>query len=729
MQVVMVGISLASILAFVSSSRLVQFVALVALLVAYIVKPAKVKPSENRSVPYGTANSNETVPRRSLFSRELVHSCQGCETIPDLFRKAVMDYSNKKFLGQRPVVRMLEEKRELTQDGQKVTKNLKIPVLKSYQWETYKTVGDKVDRFSSGLLKCGLKPREKLAIFANTRSEWMMSAQAAFSQNISIVTVYATLGVPALVHSMKETKVSLVITEAFLVQTLLEVAEEAKNIKHIIYMDTMEEKTLKALQEKRPDIKFTNWQDVVEMGNADDACADAPSKDDIAIIMYTSGSTGTPKGVIVTHQNFIAVVGAVNIFFTNALPNLENPVWLAYLPLAHILEMASEIVLMTRGARIGYSSPRTLKDGDAYDENNKPAGDIKALCPTIMPAVPLVLDRLRQGIEAKAFKDPILKVVFKIAYFLKKKNWLEGRESPVLDKLVFNKVKAQFGGRVMALLCGGAPLSPETQEFMNVVLGAPVLQGYGLTETCAASTLCHPDDRSFNRVGAPLPCNELKLVDCPEMGYTHDYVDGQGVPYPRGEVWFRGYNVSQGYYGLPEKTAEEFVASTDGSELRWFKTGDIAKMHPDGTFEIIDRKKDLVKLRHGEYIALGSLESTYRNSKFVENIAVHGDPTQSNPVALIAPNEPELFKLAKEHGLPNDIEALCTNQTVIDAVMADLQAQATKARLQKCEVPVKIFLAPEPWTPENDMLTTAMKLKRHAVYAKYKPQLAAMYGK
>ena len=245
------------------------------------------------------------------------------------------------------------------------------------------------------------------------------------------------------------------------------------------------------------------------------------------------------------------------ITLEHSLPNLTEWVWLAYLPLAHILELASEVCMLVFGAKIGYSSPRRLKDSDCFNEQMKPMSDIRALRPTAMPTVPLVLDKLRRGIEAKIEKNQAVKILFKIAYQMKKNNYLRGMDSPWLDKFFFDQIKQGFGGRLTAMVSGGAPLSPKTQEFMNIVLGTPILQGYGLTETCVGGTLTHAADRTTGRVGAPLPCCELKLVDVPEMNYTHDYINGDGIAYPSGEIWIRGYNVTQGYFHNTEKVKQK----------------------------------------------------------------------------------------------------------------------------------------------------------------------------
>ena len=169
----------------------------------------------------------------------------------------------------------------------------------------------------------------------------------------------------------------------------------------------------------------------------------------------------------------------------------------------------------------------------------------------------------------------------------------------MIRRLIFSKFRAIVGGNLRLLLSGGAPLAADAHDFVRTCLCITLLQGYGLTET--AATACIPDgaDLSTERVGAPLQEVDLKLVNWEEGGYT--VTDSQG---PRGEIMVGGGHVAVGYYEMPDKTAEEFF---NENGKRWFKTGDIGQLHEDGTIQIIDRKKDLVKLQGGEYVSLGKV--------------------------------------------------------------------------------------------------------------------------
>jgi long-chain acyl-CoA synthetase len=226
------------------------------------------------------------------------------------------------------------------------------------------------------------------------------------------------------------------------------------------------------------------------------------------------------------------------------------------------------------------------------------------------------------------------------------------------------------------------------------------------------------EDPSVGRVGPPLPRTEIKLVNVEEMNYrvTDDP--------PKGEIWIRGPNVAQGYYKNPEKTKEDF------REGGWFATGDVAEFCKDGTLRITDRIKNLVKLSHGEYIALESIESRFKNSPFVDNICVYGDSEESFLVALVVPPKEPLREWAVKNNIPepDNHEKLCNNPKARAAVLESVIAAGKAAKVKPVELPKAVYLCPEEWTPNNNMLTAAMKLKRGPVSAAFKDQIKEMYS-
>ncbi|XP_028517196.1 long-chain-fatty-acid--CoA ligase 4 [Exaiptasia diaphana] len=295
-------------------------------------------------------------------------------------------------------------------------------------------------------------------------------------------------------------------------------------------------------------------------------------------------------------------------------------------------------------------------------------------------------------------------------------------ENTLFLQFIFGKIRNLLGGRVRQMLSGGAPLSADTQSFMNVCFCCPVVQGYGLTETCSGGTICNSWDMTAGRVGPPIPSTEIKLVSWEEGGYTI-----RDKPHPRGEVVIGGANVTLGYFKNPKKTAEDFEVDRNGQ--RWFHTGDIGVFHDDGCLQIIDRKKDLVKLQAGEYVSLGKVEAALAQSQYSENVCAYADSLKTYAVCLVVPRPKQLKQLAASMSIPTeDWNALCSNAAITKAVLKDLQTVGKSAKLEKFEIPQKITLVAEQWTPESELVTAALKLKRNNITSFYHDTLQAMYN-
>lgn len=275
-------------------------------------------------------------------------------------------------------------------------------------------------------------------------------------------------------------------------------------------------------------------------------------------------------------------------------------IYSSFLPLAHIMGLTFELFLFTGGVRIGYSSPTTLTDSSPAHPAGQP-GDLKLLQPTVLITVPLILDRIVKEIYLKlSLRSPnLLPPLFTYLMDYKIRWTKRGFDTPIINKIICQRVREQFGGKLEFVISGGAPLNARTEELIRAALNVRLMQGYGLTETTGGIVGMMRQDIDTGKVGYPLDGVRVRLKSWPEGGYTVE-----DKPHPRGEVLIGGDSIGAGYYKLEEETKEAFSEDATG---RWFYTGDIATVYPSGSIQIVDRKKDLAKLPNGEYISLGKV--------------------------------------------------------------------------------------------------------------------------
>merc|ERR1711977_320154 len=292
-----------------------------------------------------------------------------------------------------------------------------------------------------------------------------------------------------------------------------------------------------------------------------------------------------------------------------------------------------------------------------------------------------------------------------------------GIGTSVMDSVVFKKIQEATGGRLRICMNGGGPIAKDTQKFISMAI-APMISGYGLTETAAMGALMDPLAWSDSALGEMPGSIEMKLVDFPHAGYY-----STNNP-PQGEIWIRGPSVTEGYWDNDQETKDAIT------EDKWFKTGDIGEFNANGHLKIIDRKKNLVKTLNGEYIALEKLESVYRAATVVANICVYADQQRTKPVAIIVPAEPALKKLAERIGVQgNGIEDLVHDRKIQDAVLKELQQAGRAGGLSGIEIIEGSVLADEEWTPQNNMVTSAQKLNRKLILQTYKKEVDAAYSR
>uniref|UniRef100_A0A8C1RSP4 long-chain-fatty-acid--CoA ligase n=1 Tax=Cyprinus carpio TaxID=7962 RepID=A0A8C1RSP4_CYPCA len=633
---------------------------------------------------------------------------EGVDTLDKVFEYAVVHFPQRDCLGTRE---LLSEEDEIQPNG----KVFKKVILGDYNWLSYEDTFHLSQRFGSGLAALGQKPLCNIAIFCETRAEWIIAAQACFMYNFPCEQLnhkhkVLSAGLSAVTHALNHL-LSLSLSQAILM--------DVPRLKHIIVVD----KKPKSLPDLPRGIMVHNMAAVQELGAKPEnsklmVSRRQPVPSDIAVIMYTSGSTGIPKGVMISHSNIIAGITGM----AERIPNLnENDTYIGYLPLAHVLELSAELVCVSHGCRIGYSSPQTLADQSSKIKKGS-KGDTSMLRPTLMAAVPEIMDRIYKNVMTKVEEmSSVQKTLFVLAYNYKMEQISKGYNTPLCDRLVFRKVRSLLGGNMRVLLSGGAPLSAATQRFMNICFCCPVGQGYGLTETCGAGTISDLADYSTGRVGAPLVCSEFMLKDWEEGGYF-----STDKPNPRGEILIGGPNVTMGYYKNEQKNREDFFVDVNGQ--RWFCTGDIGEFHPDGCLKIIDRKKDLVKLQAGEYVSLGKVEAVLKNCSLIDNICAYANSEESYVIGFVVPNQKQLTALAEQKGIRGSWEEICNHAEMEKEVLRIITDAAITGKLERFEIPKKIRLSAEPWTPETGLVTDAFKLKRKELKTHYQDDIERMYG-
>jgi len=639
------------------------------------------------------------------------------KTMDKCFDSAVEQHSHKSMVGTREI---LAEEEEIQPCGTLLTKW----IMGEYKWKSYSEVNEMAIHFGRGLRELGLNPRNKICIFADTKEEWMISVQGCFKQNVPVVTLYANLGDDGIIFGINQTNVTHVITTHDLLPKFKKILCKTPGVSCMIFIEDQVKQTI--VTGYKPGVSINSFSEVIRLGCTSKFRCESPCEEDIAIIMYTSGSTGTPKGVVLSHRALIAgtqaVISSIPVVYQVVGPPKPDDIYLGYLPLAHIFELMAEMTAMWLGIPISYSSPTTMINTSTKIKKGA-KGDCAVLPPTIMCAVPLVIERIYKGIRANIaeqghFMERLLSYCYKYKSFYRKL----GMTTPIMDALIYDKMRAVVGGRVRFIVSGGASLSPDIHDYVRCALSIPILNGYSLTETCSVATVMDEYDISSGRTGAPQRGVLIKLINWEEGNYKIS-----DDP-PRGEVVISGNNLATEYYKLPNETSQSFIRDESGAT--WLLTGDIGEMSPNGTLKIIDRKKDLVKLAHGEYLSLGKVETGLKTSPLVESVCIYVDTLESHCVGLISPNKTKLKTLADTLGLEHmAFEDLCRNYQLNHVILKELQDLGTLSGLKRFEIPSAITLVPEDWTPESGFLTSTSKLKRKIIQEFYQKDINLMYSK
>ncbi|XP_050227208.1 long chain acyl-CoA synthetase 4-like [Mercurialis annua] len=629
---------------------------------------------------------------RSSFAKDGFPSPPpGMDSCWDVFRLSVEKYPNNPMFGTREIV-----------DGK----------AGKYVWQTYKEVYDLVIKVGNAIRSCGVNQGEKCGIYGANCAEWIMSMEACNAHGLYCVPLYDTLGANAVEYIICHSEVSIVFVEEKKISELLKTFPNAAQ-----YIKTIVSFGIIAPEQREELVKFGvaaySWEEFLKLGENNQYELPEKKSSDICTIMYTSGTTGDPKGVLISNENIVTFIAGVKRLLESVNEQLTSKdVYLSYLPLAHIFDRVIEELFISHGASIGFwrGDVKLLIE------------DISELKPTIFCAVPRVLDRIHTGLTQKISSGGFLKnKLFNLAYAYKLKCLKKGEPhataSPICDKVVFDKVKQGLGGKVRLILSGAAPLAIHVEAFLRVVSCAHVLQGYGLTETCAGTFVSLPNNMGMlGTVGPPVPNVDVCLKSVPDMNY--DALSST----PRGEVCVRGKPVFSGYYKREDLTKEVLI---DG----WFHTGDIGEWQPDGSLKIIDRKKNIFKLSQGEYVAVENLENIYGLAYGVDSIWVYGNSFESFLIAVVNPNVQALEHWAQENGVTGDIDSICKNAKAKEYIIGELTKIGKEKKLKGFELIKAVHLDAEPFDIERDLLTPTYKKKRPQLLKYYQTFIDDMYKK
>ena len=560
-----------------------------------------------------------------------------------------------------------------------------------YQWTSYGEFGEMVDHFRGALASMGVEKGDTVAVIANNRVEWAVGAYATYSLAAKYCPMYEAQLAKDWKYIIGDSgaKVVLVANQEIYDQ-VKPFIDELDSLERVVYFDG-------------PVESEDAYETLIEHGKKEPAEAVHPDSTDLCGFIYTSGTTGNPKGVLLSHGNIMSNVNSVR----GLLEIGTDDVSLSFLPWAHSFGQVVELhCLFAMGASLGI-----VEDVTTIIEN---LGEVR---PTLLFSVPRIFNRIYDGVHKKMEAEGgVKKMLFDkgLANAEKIREIEDAGGTPgfftktmngFYDSLVFSKVRDRFGGRLKYAFSGGAALSPEVAQFIDN-LNITVYEGYGLTETSPIVTCNYPNNRRIGSVGKPLPGVEV----------TIDPVEG--YPEGTGEICVKGPNIMQGYHNLPEKTEEVL------SEDRTFRTGDLGRIDSDGYLWILGRVKEQYKLENGKYVVPGPIEEQLKLSPYINQVMIEGTNKPFN-VALIVVDEESLLSWCKKRNIPQDemLEHHDVQQLYRDEI------ERVSASIKGYERPKKFQLIAEEWTPENDMLTPTLKLKRRIVMEEYGDVIEDLFNK
>lgn len=559
---------------------------------------------------------------------------------------------------------------------------------KELSWQKFSEI---VSKTANALKDAGIKENDKVAIYAENSSEWMIFDLAALSIGAVTVPIYSTNNAEQAEYIIKDSESKIILVgDQTQYDASLEILKKEENSLETIIISK------KAVWIKKEFNSFYLEDFIAKSSVKFEFCK--KEYDDVATLIYTSGTTGTPKGVMLTHGNFIKAFDAHFEFFK--FKNFEEELSLAFLPLTHVFERSWSLLCLYGGARVYFlEDPKNI------------AKTLEEVKPTMMCAVPRFFQKVYAGVLEKAEEGSSLKKkIFDWAIETGKQvSELKRKEQSVpfglmmkhsvADALVFNKVKEKMGGRLWFMPCGGASVSPDVTQLFEA-MGLHITVGYGLTETTATLTAFPLKHFEHGTCGLPLPSVEIRIGE-------------------NDEIQAKGDGIMKGYYNRPGETQKVFTE--DG----WFKTGDAGKIDDKGNLTITDRLKDLMKTSNGKYIAPQQIENILTNNNFVNQIVLIAEGKQFVS-ALIVPNFEFLQDFLKKNNIPfTNWKEIVKNEKVNDFYKQKIKE--LQSHLSDFEKVKKFTLMPAEFDINTGEITPTLKVKRNVVLKKYADLIEKMY--
>ena len=556
---------------------------------------------------------------------------------------------------------------------------------------SWRETGDAVDRLARFLLSNGIQPGDRVCIVAENRPEWAIADLGILAAGGIVVPAYTTNTVEDHFHILANSGAkAAIVSTAALADKLLPAAVRAE----LAFVVTMER-----LHHTPQGLDVHCWEDALAFADGGSSPSEAKAAslaaDDIACLIYTSGTGGAPRGVMLTQGNILTNCRSTNKVL-EAL-GLEHETFLSFLPLSHAYEHTA-----------GLYFPIAIAAEIYYAESaDKLMANMAEVHPTICTAVPRLYEVLHQRViatlkRASKFRrflfDQALALGLKRYKDPKSLTFSERLLDRFLEKAVRDKMRARFGGRLKALVSGGAGLNPDIGLFFTA-LGLRVLQGYGQTESSPVVSVNPPFRVKMHTVGPPLEGCEVRIAE-------------------DGEILVRGGMVMKGYWHDPETTAQTVREG-------WLHTGDIGLLDEDGYIQITDRKRDIIVLSGGDNVSPARVEGLLTLQPEIAQAMVYGDK-KPYIVALVVPDESFIAEFAKQAGIAADLPALSTDRAFRSAISAVIdRINKGQSQLERIR---SFVIAKAPFTTDNGMMTPTLKIRRHKIREAYGAELEALYG-